>query len=84
MIEIPHGELSDTALEAVLEEFITREGTDYGAVEQSLASKISQLKRELLAGRALIVFDPVLSSTHITTAEAWQANELTSEGGHDD
>ncbi|MEQ3696334.1 MAG: YheU family protein [Pseudomonadales bacterium] len=84
MIEIPPSELSDTALEAVLEEFITREGTDYGAVELSLQAKIDQLKQRVLKGEAVIVFDPVLSSTHIASADAWQASQQTQEGSYED
>ena len=29
-MEIPHSQLTDEVLEAIIEEFITREGTDYG------------------------------------------------------
>ena len=78
MIEIPVNELSDDALTAVIEEFITREGTDYGEVEQSLTVKIERLKAQLLAKTAVIIFDPVLSSTHIATAESWAM--MRSEG----
>ncbi|WP_298634166.1 YheU family protein [uncultured Umboniibacter sp.] len=84
MIEIPPSELTNTSLEAVLEEFITREGTDYGAVEFSLKAKINQLKQQVLDGGAVIVFDPVLSSTHIVSTDAWQASQQAQEGGHED
>jgi uncharacterized protein YheU (UPF0270 family) len=84
MIEIPPGELSDTALESVLEEFITREGTDYGVVELSLQAKIDQLKQRVLDGAAVIVFDPVLSSTHIASADAWRASQQSEEGSYED
>lgn len=84
MIEIPPNQLSDTSFEAVLEEFITREGTDYGVVEQSLQAKIAQLKQQVLEGNAVIVFDPVLSSTHIASAESWQATQQAHEVGYED
>ena len=84
MIQIPPRELSDASFEAVLEEFITREGTDYGAVELSLQAKIAQLKQQVLDGKAVIVFDPKLSSTHIASAESWEASQQAHEVGYED
>ena len=40
MIEIPAERLSAEVLRAVIEEFILREGTDYGSYEVSLEDKI--------------------------------------------
>lgn len=59
MIEIPLDRLSPDILNAVIEEFILREGTDYGASETSLDSKIAQVRRQLDRGDVLITFDPV-------------------------
>ncbi len=61
-IEIPYQQLSEQALRAVLEEFIGREGTDYGEFEYSLEQKLTQLLALLRAGKAAIVFDPVSES----------------------
>lgn len=49
--------LSEEALIGVLEEFIGRDGTDYGEVELSLEQKIARLKPQLKSGAVLIVFD---------------------------
>lgn len=57
MIEIPFGQLSPEALEGVIDEFILREGTDYGSVEASLEMKRNDILRELQSGRAKIVYD---------------------------
>ena len=57
-MEIPHTELSAEALRAVIEEFITREGTDYGMQEYSLEQKIEQVRGQLARGEVRIVFDP--------------------------
>jgi uncharacterized protein YheU (UPF0270 family) len=57
-MEIPFTELSAETLEAVIEEFITREGTDYGQQEYSLQSKIEQVKGQLQRGEVKITFDP--------------------------
>ena len=64
---IPHQQLSSEALQGLIEEFITREGTDYGAVEVSLAQKVDQVKRQLDHGDVVIVFDPASESVSILT-----------------
>lgn len=64
---IPHQQLSSEALQGLIEEFITREGTDYGAVEVSLAQKVDQVKRQLDRGDVVIVFDPASESVSILT-----------------
>ena len=61
-IEIPYQQLSPEALQGIIEEFINREGTDYGSVEFSLADKVAQLEERLQTGKAGIVFDPELQS----------------------
>jgi len=61
-IEIPYQQLSPEALQGVIEEFINREGTDYGCVEYSLADKVAQLEGRLKAGKAGIIFDSELQS----------------------
>ena len=56
-IKIPYGQLSPEALQGVVEEFVTRDGTDYGEVEVSLETKIAQVMNQLKSGTAVIVFD---------------------------
>ena len=64
-VKIPYDQLSRTALSGVVEEFVTRDGTDYGEVEVPLEKKISQVMAQLKAGRAVIVFDPESETTSI-------------------
>lgn len=61
-IEIPPGRLQADLLRAVIEEFITREGTDYGHQEYTLAQKVEQVKRQLERREVLLVFDPETES----------------------
>lgn len=56
-IEVPADSLSAETLTAVIESFILREGTDYGSVEISLATKIEQVRRQIEKGDVLLVFD---------------------------
>ncbi len=58
VIRIPFEELSPKALQGLLEEYVSREGTDYGHATYSLAQKVAAVKRQLETGRAVIVFDP--------------------------
>ncbi|WP_019530338.1 YheU family protein [Dasania marina] len=62
VVEVPYQQLSEHALQGLIEEFINREGTDYGAQEYSLEGKVAQVHQALQVGRAVIVFDPVLES----------------------
>ena len=55
---VPHTELSPEALRGVIESFVLREGTDYGAREFSLEEKLLHVQRQLERGEAQIVFDP--------------------------
>ena len=56
-VKIPHSQLSPEALHGVIEEFVTRDGTDYGEIEVPLDTKISQVLRQLESKKAVIVFD---------------------------
>lgn len=67
-IEIPWRELSSDALAGVVEAFVLREGTDYGAREYSLAEKVAHVIRQLERGEARIMFDPDSESVSIVSA----------------
>ena len=56
-VKIPYEQLSPEALHGVIEEFVTRDGTDYGEVEVPLGAKIAQVMAQLKSGKAVIVFD---------------------------
>jgi uncharacterized protein YheU (UPF0270 family) len=56
-VVIPHEKLAPYVLEAVIEDFVTREGTDYGLHETTLAQKRDAVLRQLEKGDVFIVFD---------------------------
>ena len=64
-IEVPLDALSATALRGLVEEFVNREGTDYGVRERTLDEKVGDVMRQLERGEAAIVFDPESRSTTI-------------------
>lgn len=65
---IPPDELNTETLQALIEEFITREGTDYGDRELDLETKVGILKHQLSSGEVLIVFDAATESVNIMKA----------------
>jgi uncharacterized protein len=64
-IEVPPSALSREVLRALVEEFVTRDGTDYGAVERSLDAKVADVLRQLDRGEVWIAFDPESETTTI-------------------
>jgi uncharacterized protein YheU (UPF0270 family) len=54
---IPYDKLSTEALEALIEEFVTRDGTDTGYEKKSLENDVAMVKRQLKRGDVVIVFD---------------------------
>jgi uncharacterized protein YheU (UPF0270 family) len=64
-IELDANQLSADALRGLIQEFVTRDGTDYGAVEQSVETKIAQVEAQLASGEARIVFDPDSETANI-------------------
>ena len=67
-MEIPWQNLQPETLKAVIEEFVSRDGTDYGLREVSVDSKIADVYRLLREGKARIVFDPETESCDIREA----------------
>jgi uncharacterized protein len=65
---IPVNKLSPEALQGVIEEFISRNGTDYGEKESSLETNFRQVKYKLEIGSAVLVFDDKTETTSIFLA----------------
>jgi hypothetical protein len=62
---VPYTRLSPPTLRALLEEFVTRDGTDYGVVERSLDEKVADVLRQLERGDAAIVVEPESGSVNV-------------------
>ena len=56
-MNIPFQELAVETLTAIIEEFISREGTDYGVHETSLEKKVQQVMNQLQRGEIVVTFD---------------------------
>ncbi|MGB0206142.1 MAG: YheU family protein [Neptuniibacter sp.] len=53
---IPHDQLASETLNSLIEEFVSRDGTDYGEEEVSLPEKVEQVREKLISGEAVILF----------------------------
>jgi uncharacterized protein YheU (UPF0270 family) len=66
---IPINKLSSKALQGVIEEFVSRSGTDYGEIEASPETNVRQVKHKLEKGLAVLVFDDETGTTNIFPAD---------------
>ena len=66
-VEVPYGELPAATLRAVVEDFCTRDGTDYSDSEMSLEQKIALLMGQLERGEAHLVFEANSQTLGIVT-----------------
>lgn len=64
-IVIPFRELSVDALRGLIESFVLREGTEYGAQDVRLEIKVGHVMRQLEKAEARIIFDPGTESIDI-------------------
>ncbi len=69
LLIIPHRELSPEALSGVIQEFVTRDGTDSGYTRGSLEENMAMVRRQLDTGQAVIVFDDQSKTCNIVAAE---------------
>jgi uncharacterized protein YheU (UPF0270 family) len=56
-LEIPPDRLQPEVLHALLEEFASRDGTDYGEVESTMVQRIAQLMNKLDKGEMVLLYD---------------------------
>ena len=74
---IPLEQINEDTLTAIIEEFILREGTDYGVIDASKADKITQVKLQLQQGSAVIVYSELHESVNILPREQFDNEEKT-------
>ena len=74
-MKIPHRQISPDTLYSLVEEFVTRSGTDYGEHEISLTQKVEQVMRQLDNGHAVVVFDVATETCSILSAAEAQLFE---------
>jgi uncharacterized protein len=70
-LEIPPSALSTEALRGVIEEFVTREGTEYGHSDVSLADKVAEVRRQLERGDVVLTFDRRTETANLLSRRDW-------------
>jgi uncharacterized protein YheU (UPF0270 family) len=71
LVEVPWDQLALDTLQALVEEFVTRDGTDYGEQEIALCDKVNQVIRGIKRKDYVIVYNPDADSVQIVTREEW-------------
>jgi hypothetical protein len=71
-VEVPYSSLKPDTLRALIEEFVTRQGTDYGLRERNLDEKVADVMRQLERKEAKIVFDGKSQTANIVPAKGRQ------------
>ena len=66
---IPLEQLPTETLHAIIENFVLREGTEYGSTDVSLSDKIAQVHQQLKQGSALLVYSELHETVNILPAE---------------
>ena len=69
IINVPISDISAEALTGLLEEYVSRDGTDYGEVEVTIDEKTKVLRRQLEEGELSILFDPETQELDIVMRE---------------
>jgi len=69
IIDIPYQQIPEESLTRLLEEFVTREGTNYGEQEFTLAELVSQVKNQLVTKKAIIQYDDESQSCEIVCVD---------------
>lgn len=74
-VEVPYDQLAPETLRKVIEDIVTRDGTDYGAVEATLEQKSAALLRQLESGAAKLVVDLATETIGVMTKEELARNQ---------
>ena len=62
---VPYEKLSPEALRGLIEEFVTRPGTDTGYTEGSLEGNVEMVMMQLKLGDVLVVYDAALQTANL-------------------
>ncbi|VUD56765.1 hypothetical protein TDB9533_02387 [Thalassocella blandensis] len=74
---IPIERLNKDVLQGIVESYISREGTDYGAYELSMEEKVDNLMLQVKAGSIVVVYDEITQSVNLLPKyDAFQTGEM--------
>lgn len=68
VVEVPWEQLAPDTLQRLIEEFVSREGTDYGHQTPTLEAKVDRVMAQLRRGDAVVTFDSRVGTATIVSA----------------
>jgi len=72
---IPYQQLDTLTLNNLIEQYILREGTDYGEVEFSLPQKTQQILAQIKNEEIFIIYSELNESVTLITKQAFQQTQ---------
>ena len=66
-IEVPYLDINPETLRNMIEEFVSRDGSDWGDTGGSMEDKIKQVLRQFESGKIKVVFDLTSQSANIVS-----------------
>ena len=73
---IPYEQLDQITLNNLVEQYILREGTDYGEVEYSLAQKTQQVLAQIKKEAIYIVYSELHESVTLVSKEEFKQGQI--------
>ena len=83
LVRVPLERLQPATLRSLLEEFVSRDGTDYGAEEVPLDTRVGQLLGRLERSQVAIVYDLDSDQWDFVEHDRLGALDLAAEGAVD-
>jgi uncharacterized protein YheU (UPF0270 family) len=66
-VEVPYLDINPETLRKMIEEFVSRDGSDWGEAGGSMEDKIKQVLRQFESGKIKVVFDLTSHSANIVS-----------------
>jgi uncharacterized protein YheU (UPF0270 family) len=76
-VEVPYQQLDPETLRKVIDDLVTRDGTDYGEVEKTLEQKAAALLKLLERGEAKLVVDLATETIGLMTRDELAKHNAT-------
>ena len=74
MLIVPPDRLDCATLEAIAQDFVTRDGTDYGEREVSTRDKVAQILTLIRRGEVLLAYDEETESINLIDKAQYRAH----------
>lgn len=79
LVVVPVAALSLQALNGLIEQYVLREGTEYGARDYSLEEKVKRVRQQLDAGEVLIVYSDELGVAELIPSRDFAGTGATAD-----